>query len=147
MLDVFWDEINIHTVEDPVEVEHPWLTQTEILDNTQMDKEERFTFQEALEAILRQNPQIIWVWEIRNEETAKMCAQASLTGHWVFATIHAADCTSIYQRLKEYWISWDILDKNLKMTLNQQMTSKLCPYCKLKSSFEELKKYNPWLVK
>jgi len=115
---------NIMTVEDPIEYEFPGVGQTQV--NAKID----LTFAKALRAILRQDPDIIIIGEIRDFETAQIAIQASLTGHLVLATIHTNDAASAVTRLTDMGVEPFLLSSSLLGVLAQRLLRKLCPSCK-----------------
>jgi general secretion pathway protein E len=115
---------NIMTVEDPIEYELPGVGQTQV--NAKID----LTFAKALRAILRQDPDVIMIGEIRDFETAQIAVQASLTGHLVLATLHTNDATSAVTRLTDMGIEPFLLSSSLLGVLAQRLVRKLCPRCK-----------------
>ncbi len=115
---------NIMTVEDPIEYEFPGVGQTQV--NTKIE----LTFAKALRAILRQDPDIIVIGEIRDFETAQIAIQASLTGHLVLATIHTNDAASAVTRLTDMGIEPFLLSSSLLGVLAQRLVRKLCNNCK-----------------
>ena len=115
---------NIMTVEDPMEYELPGIGQTQV--NSKID----LTFAKALRAILRQDPDIIMIGEIRDFETAQIAIQASLTGHLVFATLHTNDAASAVTRLTDMGIEPFLLSSSLLGVLAQRLVRKLCLSCK-----------------
>lgn len=127
---------NISTLEDPVEYRIKWVNHTQI--NPAID----FTFAGGLRSLLRQDPDIIMVWEIRDEETAKLAVEASITGHIVFSTIHTNSATHTIQRLINLWIDPLLITSSLRMIISQRLARKLCPECKQKyTASEKIKKY------
>ena len=115
---------NIMTVEDPIEYELPGIGQTQI--NTKID----LTFAKALRAILRQDPDVIMIGEIRDFETAQIAVQASLTGHLVLATLHTNDSLSAIMRLTDMGIEPFLLSSSLLGVLAQRLVRKTCTACK-----------------
>ncbi len=115
---------NVLTVEDPVEYELPGIGQTQV--NARID----LTFAKALRAILRQDPDVIMIGEIRDLETAQIAVQASLTGHLVLATLHTNDAPSAVTRLTDMGIEPFLLSSSLLGVLAQRLVRKLCPHCK-----------------
>jgi general secretion pathway protein E len=115
---------NVLTVEDPVEYELPGIGQTQV--NPKID----LTFGKALRAILRQDPDVIMIGEIRDFETAQIAIQASLTGHLVLATVHTNDAVSSVTRLVDMGVEPYLLSSSLLGTLAQRLVRKLCPACK-----------------
>lgn len=114
---------NIMTVEDPIEYELPGIGQTQINPRIDLD------FARALRAILRQDPDIIMIGEIRDFETAQIAIQASLTGHLVLATLHTNDAASAVTRLTDMGIEPFLLSSCLLGVLAQRLVRKLCPHC------------------
>ena len=117
-------ERNICTAEDPVEVSLKGVTQVQI------HKAIDLGFPEILRSFLRQDPDIILVGEIRDEETAEIATQAALTGHLVFATVHANDSFGTIQRLKSLGIDNSKIQNTLKGVLSQRLVRSLCTECK-----------------
>ena len=118
---------NIMTVEDPIEYELAGIGQTQV--NAKID----LTFAKALRAILRQDPDVIMIGEIRDFETAQIAIQASLTGHLVLATLHTNDAASAVTRLTDMGIEPFLLSSSLLGVLAQRLVRKLCVKCKLGS--------------
>ena len=118
---------NIMTVEDPIEYELAGIGQTQV--NAKID----LTFAKALRAILRQDPDVIMIGEIRDFETAQIAIQASLTGHLVLATLHTNDAASAVTRLTDMGIEPFLLSSSLLGVLAQRLLRKLCVHCKLGS--------------
>jgi general secretion pathway protein E len=115
---------NVLTVEDPVEYELAGIGQTQV--NPKID----LTFAKALRAILRQDPDVIMIGEIRDFETAQIAIQASLTGHLVLATLHTNDAPSAVTRLTDMGVEPFLLSSSLLGVLAQRLVRKLCPACK-----------------
>ena len=116
--------MNVLTVEDPVEYELPGIGQTQV--NARID----LTFAKALRSILRQDPDVIMIGEIRDHETAQIAIQASLTGHLVLATVHTNDAVSSVTRLIDMGVEPFLLSSSLLGTLAQRLVRRLCPHCK-----------------
>jgi general secretion pathway protein E len=114
---------NIMTVEDPIEYELSGVGQTQV--NAKID----LSFAKALRAILRQDPDIIMIGEIRDFETAQIAIQASLTGHLVLATLHTNDATSAVTRLTDMGVEPFLLSSSLLGVLAQRLLRKLCTSC------------------
>jgi len=114
---------NIMTVEDPIEYELPGIGQTQV--NSKID----LTFATALRAILRQDPDIIMIGEIRDFETAQIAIQASLTGHLVLATLHTNDAASAITRLTDMGVEPFLLSSSLLGVLAQRLVRKICRHC------------------
>ncbi|TFW06576.1 type II secretion system protein GspE [Oxalobacteraceae bacterium OM1] len=115
---------NILTVEDPIEYELPGVGQTQV--NSRID----MTFAKALRAILRQDPDVIMIGEIRDLETAQIAVQASLTGHLVLATLHTNDSAAAVTRLLDMGIEPFLLSSSLLGVVAQRLVRKLCPVCR-----------------
>ncbi|MGB9990158.1 type II secretion system ATPase GspE [Pseudoduganella rhizocola] len=115
---------NILTVEDPIEYDLAGVGQTQV--NPRID----MSFAKALRAILRQDPDVIMIGEIRDLETAQIAVQASLTGHLVLATLHTNDAASAVTRLLDMGIEPFLLSSSLLGVLAQRLVRKLCPVCK-----------------
>jgi general secretion pathway protein E len=115
---------NIMTVEDPIEYDIEGIGQTQV--NPKID----MTFAKALRAILRQDPDIVMIGEIRDLETAQIAVQSSLTGHLVLATLHTNDAASAVTRLIDMGIEPFLLSSSLLGVLGQRLVRKLCPHCK-----------------
>ena len=116
---------NILTVEDPIEYDLIGVGQTQV--NARID----MTFAKALRAILRQDPDVIMIGEIRDLETAQIAVQASLTGHLVLATLHTNDAPSAVTRLLDMGIEPFLLSSSLLGVLAQRLVRKLCPVCRV----------------
>jgi general secretion pathway protein E len=114
---------NIMTVEDPIEYELPGVGQTQVNPKIDLD------FAKALRAILRQDPDIIMIGEIRDHETAQIAVQASLTGHLVLATLHTNDAVSAVTRLTDMGIEPFLLSSSLLGVLAQRLVRKTCTAC------------------
>ena len=115
---------NIMTVEDPIEYDLPGIGQTQV--NARID----MTFGKALRAILRQDPDVIMIGEIRDLETAQIAVQASLTGHLVLATLHTNDAASAVTRLTDMGVEPFLLSSSVLGVLAQRLVRKLCPHCR-----------------
>jgi type II secretory ATPase GspE/PulE/Tfp pilus assembly ATPase PilB-like protein/ActR/RegA family two-component response regulator len=116
-------KVNIMTVEDPIEYELPAITQT------QVETKQGLTFAAALRSILRQDPDIILVGEIRDRETAETAAQAAMTGHLVLATVHANDSVSAVPRLVDLGLQHSTIASTLRGTMAQRLLRQVCPSC------------------
>ena len=125
-------EINITTIEDPVEIRIPGLNQIEI-DN-------RTTFAGALRTVLRQDPDIILVGEIRDRETAEIAIQAGQTGHYVLSTIHTIDSIEVINRLRKIGISDYDISSTLATIISQRLIRRICPKCKKEREFTKEEK-------
>ena len=116
-------KVNIMTVEDPIEYELPSITQT------QVETKQGLTFAGALRSILRQDPDIILVGEIRDRETAETAAQAAMTGHLVLATVHANDAVAAVPRLVDLGLQYSIIASTLRGALAQRLIRQVCGAC------------------
>ena len=116
-------QINIMTVEDPIEYDLPAITQT------QVETKQGVTFGSTLRAILRQDPDVILVGEIRDEETAEVAAQAAMTGHLVLTTVHANDAVSAVARLADIGLPYATIAQTLRGGLAQRLLRQVCPSC------------------
>jgi CheY-like chemotaxis protein len=111
------------TVEDPIEYELPAITQT------QVEAKQGLTFASALRSILRQDPDVILVGEIRDRETAQTAVEAAMTGHLVLATVHANDAVSAVPRLADLGLQFSAIASTLRGALAQRLVRKVCPAC------------------
>ncbi len=125
-------ELNITTIEEPVEIRIDSLNQVEIDSKT--------TFSDSLRTVLRQDPDIILVGEIRDKETAEIALQAGQTGHYVLSTIHTIDSIEVVTRLRKMGISDYDISSTLASSVSQRLVRKVCPYCALKRPFNEKEK-------
>lgn len=116
--------VNIQTVEDPVENQIPGLNQLQVNNKTGL------TFSTALRSILRQDPDIIMVGEIRDEETAHIAVQAAITGHLVLSTIHTNDSVTTISRLIDMGVEPYLVADSLLGAISQRLVKCLCPHCK-----------------
>ena len=119
------EEVNVSTVEDPIEMVEPAFNQTQV--QAQLD----FGFPEGLRALMRQDPDIIMVGEIRDQQTAEMAVQAALTGHLVFSTLHTNDAPSAVTRLLELGVPAYLINATLLGVLAQRLVRTLCKQCKV----------------
>jgi len=119
------EEVNVSTVEDPIEMIEPAFNQTQV--QPQLD----FGFPEGLRALMRQDPDIIMVGEIRDQQTAEMAVQAALTGHLVFSTLHTNDAPSAITRLMELGVPPYLINATLLGVLAQRLVRTLCKHCKV----------------
>ncbi len=117
------EDINIMTVEDPVEYEFPGLTQI------QVETKQGMTFATALRAILRQDPDVVFVGEIRDLETARIAAQASLTGHLVLSTLHTNDAVGTVGRFLDIGLDRPTLAETLRGAVAQRLIRRVCSSC------------------
>jgi type IV pilus assembly protein PilB len=136
-------DVNIITLEDPVEYELPGITQS------QVNERAGFTFARGLRAILRQDPDIILVGEIRDPETAQIAVQAALTGHLVLASLHTNDAPSAVTRLLDIGLASYLLAAALAGVLAQRLVRRLCAECgqEAEPTDEERDFLGPWLIR
>ncbi|MDT4820193.1 type IV-A pilus assembly ATPase PilB [compost metagenome] len=138
------EEVNVSTVEDPIEMIEPSFNQTQV--QPQLD----FGFTEGLRALMRQDPDIIMVGEIRDLATAEMAVQAALTGHLVFSTLHTNDAPSAITRMMELGVPSYLITAVMLGVLAQRLVRTLCPHCKqpddavTRESLEAIVK--PWQI-
>ena len=118
------DKLNISTVEDPVEFELDFCNQVQVNEKTGL------TFASALRSLLRQDPDIIMIGEIRDNQTAHIAVQAALTGHLVLSTLHTNDAASSVTRLVNIGIDAYLIAASLNAALAQRLVRKICPKCK-----------------
>ncbi|AUZ48723.1 GspE/PulE family protein [Pseudomonas orientalis] len=117
-------EVNLCTVEDPIEMVEPAFNQMQVQHNIDL------TFASGIRALLRQDPDIIMIGEIRDQETAEMAIQAALTGHLVLSTLHTNDAPSAISRLQELGIAHYLIKATLIGVMAQRLVRVLCPHCK-----------------
>ena len=125
-------EINITTIEDPVEIRINGLNQIEI--------DAKVSFSDSLRTVLRQDPDIILVGEIRDKETAEIAMQASQTGHYVLSTIHTIDAIETIKRLRKMGISNYDIGSTLATLVSQRLVRKVCPHCAKEREFTDEEK-------
>ena len=125
-------EINITTIEDPVEIRIPGLNQIEI--------GPKATFSGSLRTVLRQDPDIILLGEIRDLETAEIAVQAGQTGHYVLSTIHTIDSIEVINRLRKMGVSDYDIGSILATSVSQRLVRRICPKCKREREFNETEK-------
>ncbi|RYF75661.1 MAG: type II/IV secretion system protein [Comamonadaceae bacterium] len=138
------EQVNVSTIEDPIEMIEPAFNQTQV--QVQLD----FGFTEGLRALMRQDPDIIMVGEIRDLATAEMAVQAALTGHLVFSTLHTNDAPSAITRLMELGVPSYLINATMLGVLAQRLVRTLCPNCKTADDTvtrEQLAEYvKPWQI-
>ena len=125
------EEVNIVTLEDPIEYFIDGVNQS------QTHEEISYTFANGLRSILRQDPDIIMVGEIRDQETATLAVQAALTGHVVLSTLHTNDALGVIPRLIDMGVEKYLLPPVLSLAVAQRLLRRLCPTCKIKSKSNE----------
>ena len=118
-------DLKIITVEDPVEYDIPGITQI------QTNAEIGLTFSSALRSILRHDPDVILVGEIRDRETAEIAIQAAQTGHLVLSTLHTTDAVGAVNRLINMGVEPDLVASTLRCIVAQRLVRRLCPHCSL----------------
>lgn len=124
------EDYNISTLEDPIEYTFPWINQSQIR------HEIWYNFPMWLKTLLRQDPDIVLVWEIRDKETAELAIEASLTWHLVLWTIHANTWIWVVERLTNMWIDKYLVASALKLVISQRLVKKLCS-CSVETKFSE----------
>ncbi len=124
--------INITTIEDPVEIRIDGLNQIEV--------DQKATFSNSLRTVLRQDPDIILVGEIRDNETAEIAMQAGQTGHYVLSTIHTIDSIEVITRLRKMGISNYDISSILATSVSQRLVRRICPNCAKEREFTEEEK-------
>ena len=127
-------EFNISTLEDPIEYNIDYVNQS------QVKSEIGYTFASGLRSLVRQDPDIIMVWEIRDKETATLAVEAALTWHLVLSTIHTNSASATIQRLINMWVEPFLLASAMKMVVSQRLWKRLCPHCKEKTELSEIQK-------
>ena len=125
------EERNILTVEDPIEYQLPGVGQMQVKPKIGL------TFANCLRHILRQDPDVIMIGEIRDEETARIAVQSSLTGHLVFSTLHTNDAASAASRLLDMEIEPYLLASSLSAIMAQRLVRRLCPHCRQEVPLED----------
>ena len=128
----------IITLEDPIEYQLPGINQS------QVDPKSNYTFANALRSILRQDPNIVMVGEIRDSETAEIAIQAALTGHVVLSTLHTNDASGVIPRLNELGLKPHFFTPAINAVIGQRLVRKLCPHCK---QIHELNEEEEFLIK
>ena len=124
-------ELNIMTVEDPVEYDLPGISQTQINLRAGM------TFARGLRAILRQDPDVILIGEIRDGETAEIATQASLTGHLVLSTLHTNTAAGAITRLQDLGVDSFLLASTVRGIISQRLMRRLCAECRVEVPADE----------
>jgi type IV pilus assembly protein PilB len=116
-------EVKIITIEDPIEYHLPGIVQTQVNDKG-------YTFLEGLRAAVRQDPDIIMVGEIRDNETADIAINSALTGHLVFSTLHTNDAAGTFPRLIDLGVNSKVITSALRVAMAQRLARRLCQFCK-----------------
>ena len=121
---IYSPDIKIITIEDPVEYHLTGVTQT------QVSAKRKYTFSEGLRSVLRQDPDVIMVGEIRDAETAQIAVQSALTGHMVFSTLHTNNAAGVIPRLIDFKVNPKIMVSALSLSIAQRLVRKLCTFCR-----------------
>jgi len=124
-------DVKIITVEDPIEYQMAGLIQTQI------DTEQGYTFAAAMRSLLRQNPNIMMIGEIRDEETAKIAIEASVTGHLVLSTIHTSSAAGAISRFIGLGVDRQMFANAVECSIGQRLTRRLCNFCKQPTTLDE----------
>ncbi len=124
-------EVNVCTIEDPIEMIEPAFNQMQVQSGIGLD------FSAGVRTLLRQDPDIIMVGEIRDRETAEMAVQAALTGHLVFSTLHTNDAASAVTRLLDIGVPPYLLQSTILAVVAQRLLRTLCPHCLQKTTLED----------
>ena len=125
------DSVNTVTLEDPVEFDFPDFSQTQISPETGL------TFAVGLRSILRQDPDVILVGEIRDEETAEIALRAAMTGHFIFTTLHADSAAGVFARLNQIGAERFHVASAVKVVISQRLCRQLCTHCRVETELDE----------
>lgn len=125
------DEVNVCTIEDPIEMIEGSFNQMQVQHNIELD------FAEGIRALMRQDPDIIMVGEVRDGETADMAIQAALTGHLVLSTLHTNDAPSSINRLIDLGVQPFLISATVLGVMAQRLVRTLCPHCKVEAECDE----------
>jgi general secretion pathway protein E len=131
-------EVNVCTIEDPIEMVEPAFNQMQVQQSIELG------FAEGVRALMRQDPDIIMVGEIRDLETAEMAVQSALTGHLVLSTLHTNDAPSAVARLLELGVPPYLLNATLNGIMAQRLVRTLCPHCKQKVDLNRAEDEAAW---
>ncbi len=126
-------EYNISTLEDPIEYDIDFVNQSQVRPDIW------YSFADWLRSLMRQDPDIIMVWEIRDKETSNLAVEAALTWHLVLSTIHTNSAAATVQRLVNMWVETFLLVSALKMVISQRLAKRLCSNCKVEDKLSETK--------
>jgi general secretion pathway protein E len=118
------EDVNVCTVEDPIEMVEPSFNQMQVQSNIDLN------FADGVRALMRQDPDIIMIGEIRDLETAQMAIQAALTGHLVLSTLHTNDAPSAFTRLLDLGVPYYLINATMVGVMAQRLLRTLCPHCK-----------------
>lgn len=127
-------EIKIITIEDPIEYHLPGIVQT------QVNSEKKYTFLSGLRSALRQDPDVLMIGEIRDEETAEIAISSALTGHLVFSTLHTNTAAGSFPRLMDLNVNPKVITSAINISIAQRLLRKLCPDCKKEMPLEDNEK-------
>lgn len=127
-------DVNIMTLEDPVEIQVDWINQSQVKPDIW------YNFAYWLRTALRQDPDIIMVWEIRDKETVDIAIEASLTWHLVLSTIHTNSAAETITRVLNMWVKGFLLPASFNIIIAQRLVRKLCPHCKKEIKLNDLDK-------
>jgi len=125
-------DVNIMTLEDPVEIQVDWINQSQVKPDIW------YNFAYWLRTALRQDPDIIMVWEIRDKETVDIAIEASLTWHLVLSTIHTNSAAETITRVLNMWVKWFLLPASFNIIIAQRLIRRLCVHCKQEIKLSEL---------
>ncbi|MDO7643745.1 MAG: GspE/PulE family protein, partial [Reinekea forsetii] len=137
-------EVNVCTIEDPIEMIEPAFNQMQIQATIDLN------FAEGIRALMRQDPDIIMIGEIRDLETAQMAIQAALTGHLVLSTVHTNDAPSAITRLLDLGVPGYLLRSTILGVMAQRLIRTLCPHCKAETDIDDAtwqQLMRPWSAK
>jgi general secretion pathway protein E len=126
------DEVNVCTIEDPIEMVESSFNQMQVQHNIELD------FSEGIRSLMRQDPDIIMVGEVRDNETADMAIQAALTGHLVLSTLHTNDAPSSINRLVDLGVQPFLISATVLGIMAQRLVRTLCPHCKVEAECDEV---------
>lgn len=138
------EEVNVCTIEDPIEMVEPSFNQMQIQNNIDL------TFADGIRSLMRQDPDIIMIGEIRDTETAEMAVQASLTGHLVLSTLHTNDAPSSLTRLHDLGVAPFLTSATILGIMAQRLVRTLCPHCKSNKPMNDIEQQtwqalvSPW---
>lgn len=124
------EDVNISTLEDPVEYTMPGVNQSQI------HADIGFDFCDGLRSLLRQDPDIIMVGEVRDKKTAQLAVESALTGHLVFSTLHTNDASTTVQRLVDMGVEPFLISSSVQVIIAQRLVRRVCPYCRVPIKIE-----------
>lgn len=125
-------ELNVVTIEDPIEYDIGGVTQVEI------DTADKVSFAKALRSVLRHDPDVVMIGEIRDHESADIATKASLTGHLVFSTLHTNSATGVVTRLCDMGVERFLIAATLRLAMAQRLVRRLCPQCRVPRELTEI---------